>query len=88
MRGTGDRTRPVRRAERRGAEKQGGEARGMPGALARLGTIYLPLTGLIDVQAETQRVRGEIAKTRGFLQGIEAKLANEGFTARAPEAVV
>ncbi len=66
----------------------GGEARGMPGALARLGTIYLPLTGLIDVQAEIQRVQGEIAKTRGFLKGIEAKLSNEGFVAKAPPQVV
>ena len=66
----------------------GGEAKGMPGALVKIGTIYLPLTGLIDVAAEVARVQGELKKTRGFLQGIEAKLANEGFVAKAPPQVV
>ena len=66
----------------------GGEAKGMPGALCKLGTIYLPLAGLIDVSAEVARIKGELAKTRGFLKGIEAKLGNEGFVAKAPPAVV
>ena len=66
----------------------GGEAKGMPGSLAKLGTIYLPLAGLIDVAAEVARIQGELTKTRGFLQGIEAKLGNEGFVAKAPPQVV
>ena len=66
----------------------GGEARGMPGLLGKLGTIYLPLTGLIDVAAEVTRVQGELKKTRGFLQGVDAKLGNEGFVAKAPPQVI
>ena len=66
----------------------GGEAKGMPGALGKLGTIYLPLTGLIDVQAEVTRVQGELKKTRGFLQSVESKLGNEGFVAKAPPQVI
>ncbi|MFZ4398106.1 MAG: valine--tRNA ligase, partial [Kiritimatiellia bacterium] len=66
----------------------GGEAKGMPGALGKLGTIYLPLTGLIDVQAELARVQGELTKTRGFLQSVESKLSNEGFVAKAPPQVI
>jgi valyl-tRNA synthetase len=66
----------------------GGEARGMPGLLGRLGMIYLPLEGLIDIAAETARLQGELTKARGFLQGIEAKLSNEGFVAKAPPQVV
>jgi valyl-tRNA synthetase len=66
----------------------GGEAQGMPGAIGKLGTIYLPLSGLIDVRAEMTRIQGELTKTRGFLNGIEAKLANDGFVAKAPPQVV
>ncbi|MEI8241660.1 MAG: valine--tRNA ligase [bacterium] len=66
----------------------GGEACGMPGALGKLGTIYLPLAGLIDVPAEVTRVRGELSKSRGFLQGVESKLANESFVAKAPPQVI
>ncbi len=66
----------------------GGEAQAMPGTLGRLGTIYLPLEGLVDVQAEAARVRDEMEKSRGFLRTVEAKLGNERFVANAPEAVL
>jgi valyl-tRNA synthetase len=66
----------------------GGEAHGMPGVPVALGTIYLPLAGLVDVTAETARLRAEIAKARGFLAGIDAKLGNAGFMAKAPPQVV
>ena len=66
----------------------GGEAKGMPGALGKLGTIYLPLTGLIDVAAEVTRVQGELTKTRGFLQSVESKLSNETFVTKAPPQVI
>lgn len=60
----------------------------MPGVPVALGTIYLPLAGLVDVTAETARLRAEIAKARGFLAGIDAKLGNAGFMAKAPPQVV
>jgi valyl-tRNA synthetase len=66
----------------------GGEAKGMPGTIGRLGTIYLPLAGLIDVPSEVARVEAELGKLRGFVRGIEAKLSNEGFVAKAPPQVV
>jgi valyl-tRNA synthetase len=66
----------------------GGEAHGMPGVPVALGIIYLPLAGLVDVPAEKARLQGEIAKARGFLASIEAKLGNEGFVAKAPPQVV
>jgi len=65
----------------------GGE-RAMPGTLGRLGTIYLPLKDLVDVDAERARVQGEIAKNRGFLKTVVAKLGNERFVANAPAEVV
>jgi len=66
----------------------GGGERAMPGTLCKLGSIYLPLDGVVDVKAEAARVKGELDKTRGFLNGVEAKLANEGFVAKAPPAVI
>ncbi|MGI6495914.1 MAG: valine--tRNA ligase [Kiritimatiellia bacterium] len=65
-----------------------GATRAMPSAVVKLGTVYLPLDGVVDVAAETKRVAGEIAKLEGFQKGIEAKLSNEGFVSRAPAAVV
>jgi valyl-tRNA synthetase len=66
----------------------GADTRGMPGSVVKLGAIHLPLTGLVDIPAEVARVQGEIAKSRALLAGVEAKLGNAGFVARAPAAVV
>ena len=49
---------------------------------------YVPLEGLIDVKAEYERQIKEAEKIRNFIRGHEAKLSNESFVARAPEAVV
>lgn len=49
---------------------------------------YVPLEGLIDVKAEYERQLKEAEKIRNFIRGHEAKLSNESFVARAPEAVV
>jgi len=66
----------------------GGGEKAMPGTLCKLGTVYLPLEGLVDVKAEAARVKTELDKTLGFLKGVEAKLGNEGFVAKAPAAVI
>jgi valyl-tRNA synthetase len=66
----------------------GGGEKAMPGTLCKLGTVYLPLEGLVDVKAEAARVKAELDKTLGFLKGVEAKLGNEGFVAKAPAAVI
>jgi valyl-tRNA synthetase len=60
----------------------------MPGSLAKLGTIFLPLEGLVDIPAEIKRLSGELQKTRGFLAGVQAKLGNAGFVSNAPAAVI
>ena len=50
--------------------------------------IYLPLAELVDIAAELERIAKEKAKAEDNLKRIEAKLANESFTFRAPENVV
>jgi valyl-tRNA synthetase len=51
-------------------------------------TFALPLEDVIDISAETGRLNGEIEKIGKDISQIDAKLANENFTSRAPEHVV
>ncbi|MGL5044995.1 MAG: class I tRNA ligase family protein, partial [Plesiomonas sp.] len=50
--------------------------------------VLIPMAGLIDKDAELARLQKEIEKVNGEVSRIENKLANEGFVARAPEAVI
>jgi valyl-tRNA synthetase len=43
---------------------------------------------LVDVVKELDRIAKELEKNRKFLSSLEAKLTNEKFISRAPEAVV
>ncbi|WP_017930853.1 valine--tRNA ligase [Robiginitomaculum antarcticum] len=51
-------------------------------------TFAIPLEGLVDFDAERARMDKEIAKIEGELSKIDRKLSNEGFLAKAPDAVV
>lgn len=50
--------------------------------------LYLPLAGLIDVEKENARLSKELAAIDKELSRVEGKLGNEGFLAKAPEAVI
>ncbi|MGO1297602.1 MAG: valine--tRNA ligase [Vibrio sp.] len=50
--------------------------------------LMIPMAGLIDKDAELDRLSKEIDKTQGEIKRIEGKLNNAGFVAKAPEAVV
>jgi valyl-tRNA synthetase len=50
--------------------------------------IYLPLAGMVDLDAERQRAAAELERLRGQAQGLEARLGNPSFTTKAPPAVV
>ncbi len=52
------------------------------------GQAQVELAGLIDVDAELQRLVKEADKARADLERVEGKLANERFTSRAPAEVV
>jgi valyl-tRNA synthetase len=62
--------------------------KGTPAAVTPCGEIYLPLEGLVDVEAERTRLGKEIAKIRGEVAKCEGKLDNPGFIDRAPPEVV
>ncbi|CDG95728.1 valine tRNA synthetase [Xenorhabdus bovienii str. puntauvense] len=50
--------------------------------------ILIPMAGLIDKDVELARLDKEIEKLDKEISAIEAKLSNDGFVSRAPEAVV
>jgi valyl-tRNA synthetase len=50
--------------------------------------ILIPLKGLIDIQAECDRLSKEIAKFEKEVQRADAKLSNASFMERAPADVV
>jgi valyl-tRNA synthetase len=56
--------------------------------VTREAVLALPLTGVIDVEAESQRLQREISKVRGEIEKLDQKLSDDKFTARAPEHVV
>ncbi len=51
-------------------------------------SLLIPLAGLIDKDAELARLNKNIQKLEQEAKRIESKLGNEGFVAKAPEAVV
>ena len=57
------------------------------GALAGA-AVYLPLAGLIDVEKETARLTKERDNLDKEIKRLTGKLSNEGFTSKAPAAVV
>jgi valyl-tRNA synthetase len=62
--------------------------KGTPVAITPVGEVYLPLEGLIDVEAEKIRLGKEIDKLSKEVTKCEAKLGNASFVDRAPAEVV
>jgi valyl-tRNA synthetase len=50
--------------------------------------VYLPLEGLIDIDAEIARLEKESKKLDGEVERLEKKLNNPGFLAKAPAEVI
>lgn len=49
---------------------------------------FIPLTSLIDLDAERNRITREIERVEGEIARADGKLSNEKFVSRAPETVV
>jgi valyl-tRNA synthetase len=57
-------------------------------AVSELGTAYVPLAGVIDLEAERGRLRKQADEATAYIASVQKKLANEGFVSRAPADVV
>ena len=75
-------------AERIQIETQYDAPKGTPAVPSSLGTLFLPLEGLIDVEAEKARLEKELEKIAKEVEKVEKKLGNKGFVDRAPAEVV
>jgi valyl-tRNA synthetase len=62
--------------------------KGTPAAITPVGEVYMPLEGLIDVEAERARISKEIERVRVEVKKSEGKLGNASFVDRAPAEVV
>ena len=62
--------------------------RGTPSVLTPLGDLFMPLLGLMDVEAERARIEKEIAKTAADLEAAQRKLGSPQFVEHAPAPVV
>jgi len=50
--------------------------------------VFVPLAGMVDLEAERQKIESEIAEAEKYRTALAGKLGNENFVSRAPEAVV
>ncbi len=50
--------------------------------------VYLPFKDMIDVKKEMEKIDSEIKNKKGFIENLEKKLGNKGFTKNAPKDVV
>ena len=50
--------------------------------------LLIPLEGILDLQAERDRLAKRAADVRSETETVQRKLANEGFLAKAPAEVV
>jgi valyl-tRNA synthetase len=55
---------------------------------ADLGELFLPLEGLIDVEAEKSRLKKEIEKAESEISKVEQKLGNPNFAQKVPANVL
>ena len=64
------------------------DLKGMVTVVTHDANIYMPLSELVDLEKELERIAKEREKAVANLERIEKKLSNESFVSRAPEAVV
>ena len=64
------------------------DLKGMVTVVTHDANIYMPLSELVDLEKELERIAKEREKAVANLERIEKKLSNESFVSRATEAVV
>jgi len=53
-----------------------------------VGTIFIPMGELVDLEKEKARLEGELEKVTSEIQRADGKLNNQGFIAKAPKKLV
>ena len=53
-----------------------------------VGTVFIPMGDLLDLEKEKARLQGELEKVNGEIQRADGKLNNKGFMAKAPKKLV
>ena len=60
----------------------------MPSGMCKLGSIFMPIEGLIDIQAELRRLNAQLEAVAGDMLAIDRKLNNVAFIQKAPAEVI
>ena len=50
--------------------------------------LYLPLSGLVDIEEEVKRLENELSKWTQEVKRVQGKLANQKFVNNAPDEIV
>jgi valyl-tRNA synthetase len=62
--------------------------KGTPSVRSVLGELYLPLEGLIDIDAEKARLGKELARVEAEIEKVRVKLDNPNFKQKVPANVL
>ncbi len=76
------------RAERLDIKPSYEPDRAMPSAVCSMGSVFMPVEGVIDVEEELTRLEGQASKLKEELGRIVKKLSNEQYIKKAPAEVV
>ncbi|MGN0867774.1 MAG: valine--tRNA ligase [Oligosphaeraceae bacterium] len=57
-------------------------------ALSAMGTAFVPLEGLVDLEAEKKRLEKQSEEAAKYIATLEKKLSNQGYVQHAPAAAV
>jgi valyl-tRNA synthetase len=63
-------------------------SKGVPSVLTELGTVYMPIEGLVDTAAESAKLVKQIGEATVALERVEQKLNNPSFVSKAPPAII
>ena len=53
-----------------------------------IGTLYIPMGELVDIEKERERLEGELEKVTEEIRRADGKLNNQGFVSKAPKKLV
>jgi valyl-tRNA synthetase len=62
--------------------------KGTPSVLTDLGELFLPLEGLVDIEAEKARLKKELAKVEAEIEKVQSKLNSPDFVQKVPPNVL